>query len=60
MPRFLRAIAKSLSIALLSILIPQPLLLNADYRWEKGSRVSFSGVLAVRERDLRLVRYCLH
>jgi hypothetical protein len=46
------AFAESSSAALLSALITQPLLPNADYRWEKGNKVPLPGVLAVRERDL--------
>jgi hypothetical protein len=35
------AIAKSLSV---SALIPQPLLPDAEYRWEKGSKVPLPAV----------------
>jgi hypothetical protein len=38
-------LAKSLSVGFLSALIPQPLLPNGEYAWD---------------RDLRPARYCLH
>jgi hypothetical protein len=47
-----RAITKSSSAAFLSALIPQPLLPNAEYRWEKGSKVPLLGVYSPFRRGI--------
>jgi hypothetical protein len=35
-------------VAILQALIPRPLLPNAEYRWEKGSKILLAGILADR------------